>query len=111
MTIENPDYLGSWRSLLTKISDIWLKGHSWLQVNENWPRQSDIKLFVESYREVKISKEQKSIIITTVKIQDDFDLILIKFDLCKTFRISAWMKQKIRSTNNRRICKSEKILH
>ena len=111
MTIENPDYLGSWRSLLTKISDIWLKGHSWLQVNENWPRQSDIKLFVESYREVKISKEQESMIITTVKIQGDFDLILIKFDLCKTFRISAWIKQKIRSTNNRRICKSEKILH
>ena len=35
--------------------------------------------FVESEKEVKISKEHKSIVITTVEIQDDFVLILRKF--------------------------------
>ena len=44
------------------------KGPSWLQVKENWPRQPDIKPVVESEKEVKISKELKSIVITTVEI-------------------------------------------
>ena len=76
-TRDNPADLGSSRrSLLTKIPQIWWKGPSWLQVKENWPRQPDIKLSVESEKEVKISKEHKSIVITAVEIQDDFDLIL-----------------------------------
>ena len=65
------------------------KGLSWLQVRENWSRQPDKKPFVEWEKEVKISKEHKSIVITTVEVQDDFDLILHKFDLNKPLRISA----------------------
>ena len=60
-------------------------------VQENWPSQPDIKPSAESEKEVKISKEHKSIVITTVEIQDDFDLLLHKFDLYKAFRISAWI--------------------
>ena len=65
------------------------KGLSWLQVRENWSSQPDKKPFVEWEKEVKISKEHKSIVITTVEVQDDFDLILHKFDLNKPLRISA----------------------
>ena len=62
-----------------------------MQVKENWPSQPDIKLYAKSEKEVKISKEHRSIVITTVEIQDDFDLLLHKFDLHKAFRISAWI--------------------
>ena len=54
-----------------------------------WSRQPDIKSSAESETEVKISKEHKSFVITTVEIQDDFDLILHKFDLHKALRTSA----------------------
>ena len=63
----------------------------------NWPRQPDIKPSEESEKEVKISKERKSIVFTTVAIQDDFDLILHKFDLHKALRTSAWI---LRFINN-----------
>ena len=66
-TRENPADLGSRGSLLTKIPEIWGRGASWLQVKENWPRQLGIKRSVESEKEVKISKEGKSIVITTVE--------------------------------------------
>ena len=56
---------------------------------KNWPRQPDIKPSVVSEKEVRISKEYKSIIILTVEIQDDFDLILYKFNLYKALGISA----------------------
>ena len=51
--------------------------------------QSNINPYVESEKEVKISKEHKSIVITRVKIQDDFDLILRKLYSHKAFRILA----------------------
>ena len=54
--------------LLNKISEIWWKDLSWLQVKENWPRQPDIKPSVESEKEVKISKERKSIFFITNEI-------------------------------------------
>ena len=38
---------------------------------------------IESEQEVKISKVIKSIVTTPVGVQDDFDLILHKFDLHK----------------------------
>ena len=94
---EDPADLGSSGSLLTKAKQIWWKGPSWLQVKENWPRQPDIKPSEESEKEVEISKEHKYIVFTTVAIQDDFDLILHKFDLHKTLRISAWI---LRFINN-----------
>ena len=90
-TRDNPADLGSRGSLLTKISEIWWEGPFWLQLKENWPRQPDIKSSEESEKEVKISKEHKSNVFTTVAIQDDFDLILHKFDIHKTLRISAWI--------------------
>ena len=96
-TRDNPADLGSRGSLLTNIREIWWKGPSWLQVKENWPRQPYIKPSIESEKEVKISKEHKSIVITTVEIQDDFDLLLHKFDLHKALRISVWI---LRFINN-----------
>ena len=96
-TRNNPADLGSWGSLLTKIPEIWWKGPSWLQVKENWLRQPDMKPSVESEKEVKISKEYKSITITTVEIHYDFDLILDKFYLYKALRISAWILRFISS--------------
>ena len=53
--------------------------------------QTNINPCVESEKEVKIPKEHKSIVITRVKIQDDFDLILRRFYLHKAFRILAWI--------------------
>ena len=94
-TRDNPVDLGSRGSLLTKIPEIWLKRPSWLQAKENWPRQPNTKPSVESEKEVKISKEHKSIVITIVEIQDDFDLILDKFNLHKVLRISAWIQRFI----------------
>ena len=88
---DNPADLGCRGSLLTKFPKICWKGPSWLQVKENWPGQPDRKPSVESEKEVKISKERKSIVITTVEIQDDFDLLLHKFSLHKALRISAWI--------------------
>ena len=88
-TRDNPADLGSRGSLLTKIPEIWWEGPSWLQLKENWPRQPDIKPSEESEKEVKISKEHKSNVFTTVAIQDDFNLMLHKFDLHKVLRISA----------------------
>ena len=88
-TRDNPADLGSRGSLLTKIPEIWWKGPSWLQVKEKWSRQPDIKPSEESQKELKISKEHKAIVFLTAAIQDDFDLILHKFDLHKALRISA----------------------
>ena len=56
-TRDNPADLGSRGSLLTKIPEIWWKGHPWLQVKENCPEQADTKPSVESEKEGKISKE------------------------------------------------------
>ena len=56
-TRDNPADLGSRGSLLAKIPEIWWKGHPWLQVQENCPKQADIKPSVESEKEGKISKE------------------------------------------------------
>ena len=77
---DNPADLGSRGSLLTKIPEIWCQGPSWLQVKENWLRQPDIKPSEGSEKEIKISKEHESIVSPAVSIQDDFDLILLKFD-------------------------------
>ena len=88
---ENPAYLESRGSLLTKIPEIRWRGPSSLQVKENWLSQLNIKPSAESEKEVKFPKEPKSIGITLVEIQDDFDLVLRKFDLHKAFRISAWI--------------------
>ena len=88
-TRDNPADLGSRKSLPTKVPEIWWKGPSWLQVKENW--QPDVKPSKEPEKEVKISKEHKSIVITTVAIQDDFDLILHIFDLHKALKTSAWI--------------------
>ena len=40
------------------------------QAKENWLRQPHIKSSVESEKEIKISKEHKSIVFRTVEIQD-----------------------------------------
>ena len=67
-TRENlADLLCRW-SLLTKILEIWWRRPSWLQVKKNWSRQPDIKPSVESEKEVKISKEHNSIVITAIEI-------------------------------------------
>ena len=50
-----------------------------LQVKENWSREPDIKPSEESEKGVKNSKKHKSVVFPTVAIQDDFDLILLKF--------------------------------
>ena len=67
-TRDNLADLGSRGSLPTKIPEIWWKGSSWLQVKENWPKQPDIKPSEESEKQVKISKEHKPIVFTTVAI-------------------------------------------
>ena len=96
-TRDNLADLGSRGSLPTKIPEIWWKGSSWLQVKENWQKQPDIKPSEESEKQVKISKEHKSIVFTTVAIQDGFDSILHKFSLCIALRISVWI---LRFINN-----------
>ena len=73
------------KGLKLKVRKFWGTIPTFAEVTEqNWPRQLDIKPSVESDKEVKISKEHKSIVITTVEIKDDFDLIMHKFDLHKT---------------------------
>ena len=73
------------KGLKLKVRKFWGPIPTFAEVTEeNWPRQLDIKPSVESDKEVKISKEHKSIVITTVEIKDDFDLIMHKFDLHKT---------------------------
>ena len=96
-TRDNPADLGSRKGLQTKVPEIWWKGPSWLQVKENW--QPNIKPSEESEKisKIKISKEHKSIVITTAAIQDDFDLILQIFYLHKALRISAWILRFINS--------------
>ena len=42
-------------------------------------------------------KAHKSVVITTIEFQDDFDLMLHKFYLHKALRISAWI---LRFINN-----------
>lgn len=59
----------------------------------------------DSEKDVKISKKHKSIVITAVKIQEDFDLMLHKLDLHNVFWMSTWI---LRFINNRRIIKWEK---
>ena len=102
-------------SLQTKIPEIWWKDPSWLQVKEHSPRQPDTKPSEESEKDVKIliKLRFRSIVFTTVTIQDDFYVILHMFDLHKALKISAWIlrfikKQEIRSSINCRISKSEK---
>ena len=96
-TRDDPADLGSRGSLLTKIPEIWWESTFWLHVKGNWPRQPDIQPSEESEREIKISKGHKSIVFTTVGIQDDFNLILNKFDLSKALRTSTWI---LRFINN-----------
>ena len=60
----------------TKIPQGLWKGPSWLQIKENLSIKPDIKPSVESEKEVKISKQHKSIVITAVETQDDLDLKL-----------------------------------
>ena len=59
-----------------KIPQAWWKGPSWLKIKENWSIKPDMKPSVESEKEVKISKQHKSIVITAVETQDDVDLKL-----------------------------------
>ena len=61
-----------------------------------------MKPSADSEKDVKISKKHKSILITTVEIQEDFDLMLHKLDLQNVFRMSTWI---LRFINNRRIIK------
>ena len=103
-TRDNPADLGSRWSLLTTIPEIWWKDPYWWQVKENWPRKQDIKTSVESEKEVKISKEHKSIVITAAKIQGEFDLILQEFDLNNALRVPACI---VRFIN---ICRKSKKL-
>ena len=90
-TRDNPADLDNRGSLLTKIPEIWWKDPPRIQLKGNWPRQPDIKPSEDSEKEVKTSKGHKSIVIATVKIQDDFYLILHKLNLNKTSRILAWI--------------------
>ena len=59
--------------------------------------QTNKKPSVESEKEFKILKEDRSIVFTTTETQDDFCLILHKPDPDKTFRISVWI---LRFINN-----------
>ena len=61
-----------------------------------------MKPSADSEKDVKISKKHKSILITTVEIQEDVDLMLHKLDLQNVFRMSTWI---LRFINNRRIIK------
>ena len=66
-------------------------------VRRNLAEATRHKTICRSEKEVKISKERKSIVIRTVEIHDDFDLILHKFDLHKALWISVWI---LRFINN-----------
>ena len=48
-----------------------------------------MKPSADSEKDVKISKKHKSILITTVEIQEDVDLMLHKLDLQNVFRMST----------------------
>ena len=60
-------------------------------VRRNLAEATRQKTICRSEKEVKISKERNSIVIRTVEIHDDFDLILHKFDLHKALWISVWI--------------------
>ena len=91
---QNPADIESRGSLLSKTSDIWWKGPSWIAENNKWPDQPILSEAKESEKESKIIK---NILANTVKQKDLFDFLLDKYKLHKVLRVSAWITRFINS--------------
>ena len=89
--------------MIVNISRIWWEGPSWLPDKTKWPDQPFITSTTGSDKESKCIKE-----LVTTAIQSnqksEYNYLLSKYDLHKTFRTLAWVYWFI--NNSRKVKKS-----
>ena len=103
-TDENPADLGSRGGEASKLTELWLKGPSWLSDPDKWPSDIVTKASEESESEAQLVKE---IMQVAVKREPDaLDEMLDKLSFWKAVRVMAWTAKFIR---NCRVVKKQRI--
>ena len=84
-TKQNPAFIGSRGSLISKLPKEWWEGPSWLTNSSEWPNQPVIQPLLESQKEAKLEKQ---IIVNTIEIANAFDKLLGKYESHNALRVS-----------------------
>ena len=91
---ENPADLGSRGGSVTDVQLSW-RGPQWLTDLTSWPEDIVTQASQQSDAERKVRRE---IFAADIKISDDLDHVLEKFDLHKALRVCAWVLRFIRNS-------------
>ena len=70
LTKKSPADVESRGSLISKLTNMWLEGPSWLTNSSEWPKQLVIQPSLESQKEAKLKKQ---IVVNTIEITNTFD--------------------------------------
>ena len=98
---ENPADLGSRGGSVTDVQ-LWWRGPEWFADLTSWPEDIVTQASQQSDAERKVQRE---IFAAAIKISDELDRVLEKFDLHKALRVCAWASCFIRNCQH----PSEKI--
>ena len=90
---ENPADLGSRGASVTDVQ-LWWRGPEWLADLTSWPEDIVTQASQQSDAERKV---QWKIFAAAIKISDDLDRVLEKFDLHNALRVCAWVSRFIRN--------------
>ena len=92
-TGENPADLGSRGGEASKLTELWLKGPSWLSDPDKWPSDIVTKASEESESEAQLVKEIMEVAVKP----DELDEMLDKLSFWKAVRVMAWIARFIRN--------------
>ena len=91
---DNPADLGSRGGHVDNTNRLWLEGPDWLATEENWPPEIVTSPNKESLAETKPVRE---IFNVAIPQPDEFDQLLMKWNLWKTLRICTLILRFIRN--------------
>ena len=94
-TKDNPADLASRGGNLGGNQESWLQGPTWLETQENWPK--DI-ITTTSEATLAETKATKTLFGMVIEEKDDLDDLMVKWDFWKTLRICAWIARFVFNT-------------
>ncbi len=101
---DNPADIGSRGEKASKLSEIWLKGPTWLSDESCWPEELITEPSTESEAEAKITREALAV---AVGNDDHIENLVSKFNFWKTIITTAFIQRFIKNCEAK---KTERLL-